>query len=134
MRPLLILSLLTLTLAAAPIRWYDSYKEAAAQAREAHKPLMLFLSRPDCKSCAYMHEKVFTDKKVQAYVRKHFIAAELPIRDPGLPAKYRMKVSPVFTFLDATQDEIVEQIVGGKKAAYFLETLRQVVEDNPQWR
>ena len=129
-----MLSLLALTLAAGPIRWVNDYHQAFAQARAAHKPLMLFLSRPGCKSCAYMHDKVFTDMKVQAFVNAHFIAAELPIRDPGLPEKYQVKVSPVFTFLDAGADEIVEQITGGKKPARFLETLQQVLEDNPQFR
>ena len=134
MRPLFMLSLLALTLAAAPIRWVDDYEKAFAEARASHKPLMLFLTRPGCKSCAYMRDEVFADRAVQAYVTTHFVAAELPIRGPGLPEKYRVGVSPVFTFLDAGNDEIVEQIIGGKKAARFLETLREIIEDNPQFR
>ena len=134
MRPLPFLLLLCLTLAAAPIRWYGDYAAAFAAARETHKPLMLFLTRPGCKSCAYMRDKVFTDGAVQAYVNAHFIAAELGNADSGLPQRYRMKVTPVFTFLDADEDEIVEQIVGGKNAPHFLETLETVREDNPQFR
>ena len=134
MRPFFLLALLALALAAEPIRWVDDYDRAFAQARAAHKPLMLFLTRPGCKSCTYMREAVLTDDAVQAYVNARFIAAELPIRAPGLPEKYRVEVSPVFTFIDPAEDEIVEQIIGGKKAAPFLKTLQGVIADNPQFR
>jgi len=134
MRPFVLLTLLALTLGAAPVRWVGDYETAFAQARAAHKPLMLFLSRPDCRSCTYMREAVFTDNAVQAYVNARFIAAELPIRDPGLPEKYRVEVSPVFTFIDPAEDEIVEQIIGGKKAMPFLKMLQDIIADNPQFR
>ena len=133
MRPALLLLLLAIAVTAAPIRWYGDYATACAEARKTHKPLMLFLTRPGCKSCAYMRDRVLTERDVQAYLGAHFVTAELPIRDAGLPEKYRVKVSPVFTFLDAGEDEIVEQIQGGKKAPQFLQTLKSVIRDNPQF-
>ena len=134
MRLFILPALLALSLAAAPIRWIGDYGTAAAQAKSAHKPLMLFLTRPGCKSCIYMREKVLTDAKVQDFVNRYFIAAELPIQDSGLPKEYRVEVSPVFTFIDAGEDEIVEQIIGGKNAPHFLEMLKRIRKDNPQFR
>lgn len=134
MRRFILFFSLSLTLAAAPIQWYGDYAKAYAQAHETHKPLMLFLTREGCKSCAYMREQVFTDKKIRAYVNAHFIAAELPNGDRSLPAPYRVKVAPVFTFIDTDEDEIVEQIIGGKKPASFLKLLESILEDNPQFR
>lgn len=129
MRLTVLLSLLTLMLFAEPIRWYDHYDEAFAAAKKTHKPLMLFLTQPRCGTCAFMKEKVLSDPAVQSYVRRHFIAAELNAGDAGLPKKYRVKVTPVFTFIDPGSDEIVEQTVGGKKAPRFLETLESVIDD-----
>ena len=133
MRQIFLLSLLAVTLAASPIHWYKNYPDALSEAKKTNKILMLFLTRPGCKSCAYMRDRVLTERDVQAYLGAHFVTAELPIRDAGLPEKYRVKVSPVFTFLDAGEDEIVEQIQGGKKAPQFLQTLKSVIRDNPQF-
>jgi len=133
MRRFILFFSLSLALAAAPIQWYGDYAEAYARAQEAHKPLMLFLTREGCKSCAYMREKVLTDKAVRDYVSVHFIAAELPNSDSSLPTSYRVKVTPVFTFIDAEEDEIVEQIIGGKEATHFLKTLKNILAENPQF-
>jgi len=133
MKRIILFFSLSMTLAAAQIQWYGDYAKAYAQAHESHKPLMLFLTREGCKSCAYMREHVFTDKAVQDYVSAHYIAAELPNGDSSVPAPYRIKVAPVFTFIDTGEDEIVEQIIGGKKAAAFLELLESIIDDNPQF-
>ncbi len=132
MRQIFLLSLLAVTLAASPVHWYKNYPDALNEAKKTNKILMLFLTRPGCKSCAYMRDKVFTDKKVLAYVGTHYVAAELLIHAPSLPKEYWMKFSPVFTFIDPKEEEIVEQLIGGKDAPHFLEMLKRVQQENPQ--
>jgi thioredoxin-related protein len=134
MRPLLLAALFASVLCAEPVRWIGDYDAAVAEAKKTHRLLMLFLSKPHCKSCRFMKEKVLTDQKVQSYLQAHFVSAELDLNDRTLPEKYRMRLSPVFTFLDPEADEIVEQIIGGKKAPAFLETLQDIIEENPQFR
>jgi thioredoxin-related protein len=112
----------------------DDYDSALSEAKKTHRPLMLFLSKPHCKTCRFMKEKVFTDTKVQAYLQKHYVAAELNIRDKTLPGSYRMPMSPVFTFIDPERSEIVEQIIGGRKSTAFMHTLQNVLNENPQFR
>lgn len=134
MRPMFLATLFSSMLYAAPLQWMGDYDSALSEAKKVHRPLMLFLSKPHCKTCRFMQEKVFTDPKVQAYLQKHYVAAKLNVKDHTLPEKYRMPMSPVFTFVDPAQDEIVEQIIGGKKATAFLQTLQNVLDENPQFR
>jgi thioredoxin-related protein len=115
----------------ADITWFTRYDEAVAVAKRAHKPLMLFLTRPQCKVRRFMQQDVFTDPDVAAYLEAHFIAADIWNDHESLPKKYRVTASPVFTFLDAEKDEIIEQVVGGKPPSRFLETLHSVIDDNP---
>ncbi|WP_345970425.1 thioredoxin fold domain-containing protein [Sulfurimonas sp. HSL1-6] len=118
----------------ADIAWYTGYDEAVRAAKLAHKPLMLFLTKPRCKVRGFMQKDVFTDPEVAAYIETHFIAADIWNDHESLPPKYRVTASPVFTFLDADEDEIIEQVVGGKPPSRFLETLHSVIDDNPQFR
>ncbi|MHC3993498.1 thioredoxin family protein [Thiomicrolovo sp. ZZH C-3] len=118
----------------ADIAWFTRYDEAVRAAQQAHKPLMLFLTKPRCKVRSFMQKDVFTDPEVAAYITAHFIAADIWNDDESLPEKYRVNASPVFTFLDAEKDAIIEQVVGGKPPARFLETLQSVIDDNPGFR
>jgi thioredoxin-related protein len=129
MRYFLILSLFALTLFSAPLEWHEGYEQSFQQAQKSHKPLMLFLTQPHCKTCAFMKNDVLTNKTVSSYLKQHFIVAELPIQSTQLPKRYRVDVSPVFTFVDPENGEIIEQISGGRKAQRFLETLESVVSD-----
>ena len=65
---------------------------------------------------------------VQRYLADNFVTADLYILDTELPPRYRVKMSPVFTFIDPQEDAIIEQIQGGRRAARFLDTLKRVVE------
>jgi thioredoxin-related protein len=134
MRPILLATLFSSMLFAAPVQWIVDYDSALSEAKKTHRPLMLFLSKPHCKTCRFMKEKVFTDPKVQAYLQKHYVTAKLNVGDHTLPEKYRMRMSPVFTFIDPEQTEIVEQIIGGRKATAFMQTLHNVLDENPQFR
>lgn len=96
----------------ADITWFTRYDEAVAVAKRAHKPLMLFLTRPQCKVRRLMQQDVFTDPDVVAYLEAHSIAADIWNDHERLPKKYRVTACPVFTFLDPEKDETIEQVVG----------------------
>lgn len=129
MRLIILLILPLMLFAAKPVLWHHDYEKAYAAARSTHKPLMLFLTQPQCGTCRFMKEEVLNTPDVQNYLAEHFVTAELYIKDPSLPPRYRVEVSPVFTFIDPAEGEIIEQIMGGRKAPQFLHTLKSVIED-----
>jgi thiol:disulfide interchange protein len=134
MRPILLATLFSSMLYAAPFQWIVDYDSALTKAKKVHRPLMLFLSKPQCKTCRFMKEQVFTDREVQAYLQAHYVAAKFEVGNRTLPDQYCMPMSPVFTFIDPEAGEIVEQIIGGRKPTAFLHTLQNVLDENPQFR
>lgn len=129
MRVLFLFVLPALLWAALPVRWYSDYGQAYTAAKTAHKPLMLFLTQPHCGTCRYMKEEVLSHPDVAAFLGEHFVTATCYMKDDALPERYQSSVTPVFTFVDVQEDEIIEQIRGGRKPARFLQTLRNVVDD-----
>lgn len=124
-----IFLLFSLTLSGGTLTWHSDYNEAFNIAKKEHKLFMLFLTQPGCKTCVYMRDKTLQDTKVKTYLQTHFIVAELYMQARSLPRRYRAQMSPVFTFIDPEEDDIVEQIMGGRTPKRFLQTLHGVVED-----
>lgn len=129
-KPLILaLSLSSALFIHAHAQWFEGYADAMQHARQTHTPLMLFLTQPRCHVCRDMRSDVLPDPVVAIYLQKHFVAAEVFIDDPALPKRYRMGMTPVFTFIDPDSGEIIERIEGGRTAERFLETLHSVIED-----
>jgi len=129
MRTILMIALLTALLDAAGIAWQTHYDPAFAEAKRDGKILMLFLVQPHCGVCRQMEEEAFSDAGVAERVGRSFVALRLPIRSPELPERYRVGMSPVLTFIDPQEDEIVEQLQGGRSAERLREALGRVAEE-----
>jgi len=125
MRLLLALLLSMTALNAASIGWQHSYQKALSKAKSEDRPLLVYLYLPNCKTCGYMNDKVFSDRKVIDYLGKNYVAVKLYPDDSGLPAKLRSEMSPVFFFLNAQNAEVIESVMGGKNAEKFLRLLQK---------
>ncbi|MBU1642718.1 thioredoxin family protein [bacterium] len=128
MRFLLALLLTLTALNAASIGWQHNYERALSKAKNEDKPLMVYLYLPSCKSCGYMNDKVFSDRQVVDYLGKNYVAVKLYPNDSGLPSELRSEMSPVFFFLNSQNAEVIESIMGGKKAEKFLRLLQESYE------
>ena len=125
MRLLLALLLALTALNAATIGWQHNYQKALAKAKGGDKPLLVYLYLPNCKSCSYMNDNVFSDKRVIDYVEKNYVAVKLYPNDKGLPQALQSGMSPVFYFLNSQNAEVIESVMGGKNAEKFLELLQK---------
>ncbi len=125
MRFLLALLLTLTALNAASISWQHNYQKALSKAKSEDKPLMLYLYLPNCKSCGYMNENVFSDRQIIDYLGKNYVAVKLYPNDSGLPIELRSEMSPVFFFLNSQNSEVIESIMGGKNAEKFLKLLQE---------
>src|SRR5690606_3247028 len=70
------------------IRWYTNYNEAAAAAKNANKPLLLFFTGSDwCGWCKKMHQEVFASADFAQAVGNDFIFVEIdfPMNKPLPP-------------------------------------------------
>jgi thioredoxin-related protein len=125
MLKLILLSLLTLSLYASDVAWFDSYEKAAKTAMSDNKPMLVFMSQPGCGSCAYMKENVFTDESIIAYLNEHYVSVSLNIHENDAPKELQVSVTPVFYFLNSDGSQALETLIGGKTAPFFIKLLKK---------
>jgi thioredoxin-related protein len=125
MKKFLLLSLMSLSLFASDITWYTSYVQAAQSAKTQNKPMLVFMNRPGCGSCAYMKENVFTDKDIVKYLDENYIAVSLDIHTNDAPKALQVSVTPVFYFLHSDGTQAIDTLFGGKTAPFFIKLLKQ---------
>jgi len=125
MKNLILLVLLTLSVCASDVKWFDSYAKALKTAKNANKPMLLFMNKPGCGSCAYMKENVFTDAAVVEYLNSNYVAVSLDIHTNDAPEELQVNVTPVFHFLNSDGSKSIETLVGGKTAPFFLKLLKK---------
>ena len=125
MKKLLLLALMSLSLLASDVSWYTSYTKAAQHAKKQDKPMLVFMNRPGCGSCAYMKETVFTDKNVVDYLNDNYIAVSLDIHTNDAPKALQVTVTPVFHFLHSDGTQSLDTLFGGKTAPFFIKLLKQ---------
>ncbi len=116
---------MTLGLYASEVSWSTSYVTASQSAKAENKPMLVFINKPGCGSCAYMKENVFTDAAVVAYLNDNFISVSLDIHENDAPKELQMNVTPVFHFLNADGSKSQETLIGGKTAPFFLKLLKK---------
>jgi hypothetical protein len=125
MKKLLVLALMNLNLLASDVVWYTSYVKAAQSAQTQNKPMLVFMNRPGCGSCAYMKENVFTDKNVVKYLNENYIAVSLDTQTNDAPKALQVSVTPVFYFLHSDGTQAIDTLFGGKTAPFFIKLLKQ---------
>lgn len=128
----ILIVLLSGLLHAGAVQWQSDYAEAFETAKREQKLLLLFLVQPHCGVCQRMVAEAFHDDAVADFVGRHFIALRLPIRSPQLPKAYRVEMSPVLTFIDPEEDEIAEQVIGGRSAAQLLTLFQRVLAESSE--
>lgn len=128
MKKIILLLVIVLSLSASEVNWFHSFSKASEAAKESNKPMMLFMNREDCGSCAYMKESVFTDEKVISYLNENFISVALDVNENDAPDKFQVRATPVFHYLKYDGTKIIDTLVGGKTAPFFLKLLKKADE------
>lgn len=126
MRRLVLFLAFCLSLFGSEIDWYFDYDEALKTAQKEKKAVLVFMSQPGCGTCEYMKENVFVDGEVESYINSRFVALNLNVYDEDVPAHLKVRVTPVFHFLDNKGVPIEPKLIGGKTAPFFLKLLQEV--------
>ena len=125
MQKLLLLLLLSFSLFAGEIHYYDSYDEALRVAKKEHKPLILFMTQHGCRACKFMKTKVLPTKNISQFINKNYIIAQLDVRNNMVPDALQVHMTPTFHFITPDAKKFHESIIGGKNADDFYSLLVQ---------
>ena len=105
----------------------DAFKHVYADPQNSDKKVLMLYSATTCPQCAYMKEKVFKDKDVEAYMKKHFVVLHKDINTDDLPSGFDYFGIPTMFIID--QDgTMMKKIIGSSRAKPFLEKLHDVIE------
>ena len=129
MRYVFILAALCSFAFADKIAWGHNYEAGLQQTKESNKIMILMFSQHGCKMCQYMHDVVFEDEEVVAYINAHYIPVELDIYKDELPKRMKAYGTPTFYFVDAKGKKI-SKVIGGAKAPVFLQKLQEIKRKN----
>ncbi|MDD5119183.1 MAG: thioredoxin family protein, partial [Sulfuricurvum sp.] len=90
-----------------------------------NKLVLMIYTTDDCPECAYMKQKVFHDKAVEAYMNRNFVVIEKNIHKSKLPDGYDFFGIPTMFFIDKDGNK-KETIVGSKRSEAFLKELHRI--------
>ncbi len=125
---LILLFLITLGFSGS-LEWNRSYKASLEEAKKLQKPLLVYIRMPGCGTCRLMEEEVFPDNKVSTFMRTHYVIVKVYGNDDELPKDLQMKMAPVFHFIDPRNNNVIDTLIGGKRAGAFLETLEDKLSE-----
>ena len=123
---LLVVSyLIVIGLHAAPIQSDKEFQHAVEQMGKEEKLVLMIYTADDCPECAYMKQKVFHDKAVEAFLNRHFVVMEKNVHRSNLPDGFDYFGIPTMFFIDKTGVK-KETLVGSKRPKPFLEALHSI--------
>lgn len=101
------------------------FKSAIEKIGKENKLVLMMYTTEDCPECAYMKSKVFHDKAVEPYLKRHFVVIEKNVHKDKLPDGYDFFGIPTMFFIDKAGTK-KETMVGSKRPAAFLSELRRI--------
>lgn len=114
----------------AELTWSDWSEDVFVKAQRSNKFVILDLEAVWCHWCHVMEKTTYHDPKVQALIKKHFIAVRVD-QDarPDLSIRYRDYGWPATIFFAADGTEIVKR--AGYIAPQNMQQLLQAIVDDP---
>lgn len=126
---LFILISCTVLLQAGAITDDADFKRVYANAQNSDKKVLMLYSADSCPQCAYMKEKVFTDKDVESYMNQYFVVLLKDINTDELPSGFDYYGIPTMFFINK-EGKMIGKIIGSSRAKPFLEKLHAIIEEN----
>jgi len=109
------------------IKWSGALGESLAAARDAKKPLAIFVYAAWCGWCKKMERETFADKKIVKLSDSFVCYKANPEEDEEFSSRFKIKEFPCVIFLKSDGTEI-ERHLGFKTAEEFEKIMKSIVE------
>ena len=109
----------------------SDYEEALKKAGKEGKMVFMDCYTVWCGPCKMMNERVFTQKVVGDYFKKHFIPLKVDMEKGegiALRKKFDVNAFPTMFILDA-EGNIVGKLQGARDTDIFLKELKEILGD-----
>lgn len=120
MKKWLLYFLLSFSLFANGIHWYNSVAKAQAAAEKENKILFVFIEAANCPYCEQMKSETLSDKDVIRNINNDYIALNVDI-DSQDGQKYFKQVSMTPTiYFFSPNDKLLESLEGFQNSEFFF--------------
>ena len=110
----------------SPLGWRKSYKQAAEEARQRRRPIVVKITATWCGPCQQMHQLTFRDERVRRRLRKDFVLLEVDADEhPELVSGFRVESYPT-TLVVSPELKIVKRMTGFQSAGAMVSALELV--------
>ena len=127
LQKILILSILTMSLFGAEIKWAEDYDEALVQAKKENKDLYIFISSTYCPWCSKFERNVLSDERVIKKLEKDYIIVGLNKEMDDIPEGLSARVIPRHYFANSDA-KVFYTFAGYYDSVDFLDTLDEIRE------
>ena len=119
----LVLAAIAVPASAAEIVWLQDAEAAWKQTVGEKRPLLLFVTRPNCKHCNQMKTVTFADEQVRTLVNEGFVPLVVdPTTDPELLKELKITAYPT-TLIISPEAELLDRFKGYSPPAEFRRRL-----------
>jgi YHS domain-containing protein/thiol-disulfide isomerase/thioredoxin len=113
------------------LAWRRSYKQAAEEARQKRRPILVKITASWCGPCKQMHQLTFTDERVRHRLRRDFVLLELDADDHSqLVSEFRVEAYPT-TLVVSPELQVVRRMTGFQSAGDLVSVLEMVRSKDP---
>ena len=127
LQKLLLILLLAGAASGMTIEDDPAFKKIYQEEQNSDKLVLMMYSAHSCPQCAYMKEKVFQERNVQAFLKQHFVVLEKDVHRDDLPSGFDYFGIPTIFFVDR-EGRSIAKFVGSSRAVPFLQQLEQVIQ------
>ena len=100
------------SVSAAEVQWGADVDAAWKVSVAEQRPMVLFVTRPNCRFCVEMKNKTFRDPQVSTRIEQSFVAVAVEADDVGWLVKEMKITAYPTTLLISPKAEVVDRIKG----------------------
>lgn len=110
------------------LKWYKTYENGSAAAKELNKPMFIYFWTIWCPYCEKMQTEVFPQAEINSLLKENFvlIAVDMDVNKEDT-RRFGVQYPPYELFLTA-DGEVITRIPGYVPSEEFLPILKKVIE------
>jgi protein disulfide-isomerase len=94
------------------VGWLDDYNQARRKGVETDRPVLLYVTSPDCHYCSKMQSMTFSDSQVVTDLQQRFVAARMHLAaESELGKQLMINIYPT-TIIISPQGKILDYVRG----------------------
>ena len=109
---------------ASQLGYGTDYAAAVAEAKKAHKNVMLVIVSNYCPWCRKFEEQVLRKQEVNTLVHEKYVPVIVNKEKDAFPAEFNLSFTPIVQFIDPQTQKSYHRIVGYNEREEFLFWLR----------